>query len=76
MSPCRLRLLFPIAESLQSELQHPFRLTFLGRDEPDDVLVESYRDYLRMYVRREAELIFLFGYLTDVLIFLFHAKVT
>ena len=72
MSPLRLRLLLPIAESLQSELQHPFRLPLLSRDEPNDILVQPDWYNLCMNVRGEAELVFLFGHLTDVLILFFH----
>ena len=72
VTPCRRRLLLPVAERLQAELEHPLGFPFLGRDEPDDILVQSFLNDFRMYVRREAELVLLFGYLTNKLILLFH----
>ena len=73
MAPCRLLLLLPIAKCLQTEVEHPFRLTFLLGDKSDNVLIQSYRYNLCMYISREAELILLFGYLTHILILVFHS---
>ena len=70
MSPCGLRLFLPKAESLEAELKHPFGFPLLGRDQSDDVLVQAFLDDFSMYIRREAELIFLFGYLTYIFVFI------
>ena len=51
MSPCRLLLLLPVAKSPQAEVQHPLRLTLFGRDEPNDLLVQSLLNHLGIYVR-------------------------
>ena len=59
----------PVAESLQAEVEHPFRLALLGRNEPHDVLVQSSVDYLCVYVGGEAELVFLFGHAAHKLVF-------
>ena len=61
MSPFGFCLLLPIAECLQAELEHPLGLPFLGRDEPNNILVQPFFYDFCMYVGREAELIFLFG---------------
>ncbi len=68
MPPRGLLQRLPVAESLQAELQHPFGFTFLSRDEPNDILVQPFLYYFGMYIRREAELILLFGHLTHKLI--------
>ena len=64
MAPCGLRLLLPVAEGLQAEVEHPLGLTLLLGDEADDILVQSYGYDFGMYVGGEAELVFLFGDLT------------
>ena len=51
----------PVAVGLEAELKQPFGLAFLGRDEPDHVLVQSGRDAVRFDVRHEAVLVFLAG---------------
>ena len=61
MSPFGLRLLIPVTKRLQAELEHPLGLPFLGRDEPDDILVQPLFYDFCMYVGRKAELVFLFG---------------
>ena len=78
MSPFGLRLLLPITERLQAELKHPLGLPLLCGDEPDDVFVQAFLYNLSMYIRREAELIFLFGNLTHILItrIIFHIILT
>ena len=68
MSPSRFLLFLPVAERLQAELEHPLGFPFLSRDEPNDVLVQPLLNDFSMYIRGETELIFLFGYLTDVLV--------
>ena len=72
MAPLRLLLLLPVAEGLQAELQHPLGLTFLLRDEPDDVLVQSFLYNLCMYIGGKAKLILLLGHLTHKFILFFH----
>ena len=71
MSPFGLRLLFPVAERLQAELEHPLGLPFLSRDEPNDVLVQPFLYYLSMYVGGKAKLVFLLSHLTYKFILLF-----
>ena len=66
--PLRLCLFLPVAEGLQTEVEHPLGLSLLSGDEPNDILVQPFLDDFSMDIRREAELIFLFGYLTDKLI--------
>ena len=44
---------------LQSELQHPFRLTFLCRNKSNHILVQTYGDYLCIDIRCETKLVFL-----------------
>ena len=51
----------PMAERLQAELQQPFRLVFLRRNQPYNILVQTLFDDFRLNVRRKAELILLFG---------------
>ena len=68
MSPLGFCLLFPIAESAETELQHPFWFPFLSRDEPNDILIQPLLDDFRMYVRRETKLIFLLSNTTHKLI--------
>ena len=75
VSPCGLRLFLPIAECLQTELKHPFGFPLLGRDEPNDILVQPLLNDFSMYVRGEAKLIFLFGHLADKLVSFFHQSV-
>ena len=62
--PCGLLQLLPVAEGLQPERQHPLRLAFLLRNEPDDIFVEADWYDLGFNVGRETELILLLGYAT------------
>ena len=71
MAPFGLFLLLPVAECLEAEVEHPFGLALLSRDEPNDVLVQPFLYYLSMYVGGEAELVFLFGHLADKFILIF-----
>ena len=71
MTPFRLRLLFPIAKGFKAELEHPLGLPLLGRNEPNDILVQPFLYDFRMYVGGKAKLIFLLGHLAHKLILLF-----
>ena len=72
MPPLGFRLFLPVTKSLEAELKHPLGLPLFSRDKPNDVFVQPFFDDFSMYVRGEAELVFLFGHLTDIFIFLFH----
>ena len=86
MTPLRLLLLFPVAESLQAELQHPFRLTFLRRNQSHHILVQSNGDHLGIDICCETKLVFLLsntahqcvvllGLILYLLIVIFHSQV-
>ena len=62
MRPCRHFHLLPSAESLQPELQKPFRFILLCRNQPDYILVQSLGNELLLHIRHEPVLIFLSGY--------------
>ncbi len=51
---------------LQSPLQHPFRLVFLGRNEADNVLVQSWWQGVRFYIGDEAGRIMAFDKIIDL----------
>ena len=72
VAPLGFLLLLPVAKRLQAEVEHPLRLAFLLRYEAHYVLVQSFLYYLSMYVGSKAELVLLFGHLTDKLILLLH----
>jgi hypothetical protein len=75
MSPRWLLQGCPVIVSLETEVEHPFRFAFLPRDEPHDVFVQPLINDFGMHVGSESELVFLFGYLLDKLVFyviLFH----
>ena len=72
VAPRWLGLLLPVAEGLQTEVKHPLRLAFLLGNKSHDILVQSLLDDFCMDIRREAEFILLFGYLTDKLILFTH----
>src|SRR6266566_1593944 len=57
VGPVRLAHLEPVAVGLQAPLQHPFRLALFGRDQPDDVLVQTGRHDLGFDVGDEAVLV-------------------
>ena len=59
MSPCRDGQRLPVVESLQTKIEEPLRLPFLLRNEPDNLLVQSFRDDLCMYIGCKAELVLL-----------------
>ena len=61
MSPFGLRLFLPVTKRLQAELEHPLGLPLLGRDEPNDILIQPLFYDFCMYIRREAKLVFLFS---------------
>ena len=68
MSPRGLLERLPVAERLQSELQHPLRLALLLGDEPHDVLGESYGYYVGVHVCGEAVFVLLLRHLAHVFI--------
>ena len=75
MSPCGLFECLPVAERLQSELEHPFRLSLLLGDESHNVLVESLLYDVGMHVGGEAVFVFLLSHLAHkgiFCIFIFH----
>ena len=51
---------------LQSPFEEPIRLVLLGRDQPDDVLVESPGGNFCVEIRSEPVLVFLVGEFTDL----------
>ena len=59
MSPFRKDHLLPVAESLQTELQHPFRLILLRRNKTDYILIQTLRYELLLDIRHKAVLILL-----------------
>ena len=58
MSPCRSFLRKPVSIGIEAELQHPFWLTFLLRNQANHILIESRWDDFCINVGREAILIF------------------
>ena len=60
MGPCRESHLLPAAECLQTELEHPFRLVLLGRNQTDYVFIQALGNELLLDIRHKAVLIFLF----------------
>ena len=55
----------PITVGLQTEVEQPLGLAFLLGYEPYDILVETFRDDLRVDIRRKAVFIFLVSNLLD-----------
>ena len=55
----------PFAEGFESELKEPFGFVLLGRDEPNDILVQSGRHDIGLHVGGEAVFIVLRGYVLD-----------
>ena len=73
MAPCGLRLLLPVAECLEAELEHPLGFPLLSRDEPNDILVQPFLYDFSMYISSESKLVLLFSYLTyKLILFSFH----
>ena len=60
MSPFRHLHLLPPPEGIQPELQEPLRFVLLGRNKPDDVLIQSLRDELLLHFCHKAVFILLF----------------
>jgi hypothetical protein len=52
-----LRHLLPIPEGLEAPLEHPFGLSLLLRDEPDDILIEARWNDIGLDVSLEAILV-------------------
>ena len=63
MGPCRKRHLLPAAECLQTELQHPFRLILLGRNQTDYVLIQTFGYELLLDIGDEAVFILFLCYI-------------
>ena len=63
MSPRGLFLRLPIVIRLQAEVEHPFRLALLLRNQAHHVLVKARVYYVGMHVGGEAELVFLLRHL-------------
>ena len=70
VSPCGNGESLPVAVSLQTEVEEPVGLSLLLGDKPHDILVESFRDDLGLYVGGETILIFLVYHLLYKLIIL------
>ena len=51
--PLRLFHLEPLLISVEAELEQPFRLVFLARNQPDGVFIETLRRDIRLDVRHE-----------------------
>ena len=60
MGPCRESHLLPAAECLQTELEHPFRLVLLGRNQAYNVLIQTLGNELLLDIGHKAVFIFLF----------------
>ena len=65
VAPCGHGQRLPIAERLEAEIEQPFRLTFLMRDQTHDVLIEAARYDVGLHIGREAVFILLVGDLLD-----------
>ena len=59
MPPGRDSHLLPFAEGIQTEIQQPLRLLFLGRNQTDNILVQALRDEFLVHVCHESVLVFL-----------------
>ena len=62
MSPGRQRHGLPFAESIEAKIQQPLRLVFLGRNQTDNILIESLGDKLLLKLGRKTVLILALGY--------------
>ena len=59
VSPTWNRECLPVTESLQTKIEEPLWFPFLLRNKSNDILVQTLRNDLRMYISRKAELILL-----------------
>ena len=71
MGPLGNLHLLPLPEGVQPELQEPFRFVLLGRNKPDDVLIQALRYELLLHVCHEAVFILLFRKFFNYIVF-FH----
>jgi hypothetical protein len=61
VSPFRLLHGEPMAVGLQAELQEPFRLLLLRRDQPDHLFIETLLNHFGLHIGGEPEFILLCG---------------
>ena len=73
MSPRWLLLSEPVAISIKTELEEPFRFTLLLRDETYHIFVEPFIYYFCLYICGEAELILLLRHVPYKLIRFTHS---
>ena len=61
--PIRVLHREPFAVCLEAELKESFGFAFLGRDKAYDILVESHRNNVGLYISSKTVLVFLLRYL-------------
>ena len=57
-SPVRHFQCLPVTESTQAKLKQPFRLMFLGRNNPNGLFIQPSMDHICIYIRNESIFIF------------------